>query len=194
MAGNRWTREQDLAVLYLRHRGVRRRDPEIGDLARAMNRTEAAIWMRKGNFDSLDPLVPGVGLGGVSNLTRSVWEGYLEDPERILAEARSAFLSLLGADAPSATAKARTTSLPTRATVSEAEAIVSEADEYEMGGGGRSYITVLLVLAIIIVVVGSIWASVTDDSDPSQVKTYTYRPYRGPSGELFAQALYPRRL
>ena len=91
MAGNRWTREQDLAVLYLRHRGVRRRDPEIGDLARAMNRTEAAIWMRKGNFDSLDPLVPGVGLRGVSNLTRSVWEGYLEDPERILAEAPKCF-------------------------------------------------------------------------------------------------------
>ena len=28
-------------------------------IAKAMNRTEASIWMRKGNFDSLDPSKPG---------------------------------------------------------------------------------------------------------------------------------------
>ena len=98
MPRNFWTREQDLAVLYLRHRGLGRSDPVVAELAGAMNRTEASIWMRKGNFDSLDPSVPGVGLSHPAQLTRRVWAEYQQDSGRILAEAREAFHSLLSED------------------------------------------------------------------------------------------------
>ena len=50
MRGRRWTREEDLAVLYVRHRGLGRFDPAIAELAGAMERTEASIWMRKGEL------------------------------------------------------------------------------------------------------------------------------------------------
>ena len=73
MAGRRWAREEDLAVLFLRRRRVRQFDPAIAELAGAMQRTEASIWMHKGNFDSLDPCVPGVGLRSASKLTKNVW-------------------------------------------------------------------------------------------------------------------------
>ena len=95
MAGRRWTREEDLAVLYLRHRGMKRFDPVIAHLAEAMERTEASIWMRKGNFDSLDPSVPGVGLRSAAQLTKRVWAEYHQDQRRVLSEARGAYLSLL---------------------------------------------------------------------------------------------------
>ena len=95
MTGRRWTREEDLAVLYVRHRGVKRFDHVVADLAEAMERTEASIWMRKGNFDSLDPSVPGVGLRSAAQLTKRVWAEYQENPQRVLAEARDAYRSLL---------------------------------------------------------------------------------------------------
>ena len=95
MPQQRWTREQDLAVLYLRHVSIRQSAPEFGEIARAMNRTPASILMRKGNFDSLDPSVPGVGLSNAANLTRNVWREYERDPEGVLAEARKAYLRLI---------------------------------------------------------------------------------------------------
>ena len=95
MPYQRWTREEDLAVLYLRYVGIRQSDPEIAKLASVMGRTEASVWMRKGNFDSLDPSVPGVGLRSASRQTKSVWSEYQRDPERMLAEAREAYLRLL---------------------------------------------------------------------------------------------------
>ena len=98
MSGTRWTREQDLAVLYIRDQGLRLSDPLIAELASAMNRTEASIWMRRGNFVSLDPSVPDVGLSHPAQLTRCVWAEYEHDPERILTEGRDAFLSLLSED------------------------------------------------------------------------------------------------
>ena len=106
MPGNRWTREQDLAVLYLRKQGLRLSDPLIAELASAMNRTEASIWMRRRNFDSLDPSVLGVGLSHAAQLTTCVWAEYEQDPGRILAEGRDAFHSLLSeftADRPTDT-------------------------------------------------------------------------------------------
>ena len=59
-----------------------------------MNRTEASIWIRKGNFDSLDPLVPGVGLDHPAKLTVDIWDEYERSPERVMAEARRAYLNL----------------------------------------------------------------------------------------------------
>ena len=60
-----------------------------------MNRTPAAIWMRKGNFDALDPSVPGLGLGNASRLTESVWREYEQNPRQTLAQARAAYQTIL---------------------------------------------------------------------------------------------------
>ena len=100
MRGNRWTREENLAVLYMRHIGLSYSDPAIEELAGAMNRTVASVWMRRGNFDSLDTSVRGLGLSSVSELTGSIWAEYQQDPAGVLAEAREAFFSLLGDYAP----------------------------------------------------------------------------------------------
>ena len=58
-----WTREQELAVLHLKveigKNGLTQKNPDIFKIAQAMGRTEAAIWMRKLNFDYLDPSVSG---------------------------------------------------------------------------------------------------------------------------------------
>ena len=94
-----WTREQDLAVLYIKIEfagQLTQTHPEVEKLAEAMNRKEASIWMRKGNFDSLDPSVLGVGLINTAKLTREIWAEYKKDPERVLAEARRAYLNLVG--------------------------------------------------------------------------------------------------
>ena len=67
-----WIQEQDLAVLFLKveyHRQLAPGHPAVNALANAMNRTVASIWMRKGNFDSLDHLVPGAGLSKASKQT-----------------------------------------------------------------------------------------------------------------------------
>ncbi len=99
MARQSWSREQDLAVLYLKveigKSGLTQKHPSIGKLAEAMGRTEASIWMRKGNFDSLDESVPGKGLGHAAPLTRNVWKEYQSSTERILAEARKAYSTLV---------------------------------------------------------------------------------------------------
>ena len=94
-----WTREQDLAVLYIKIEfpgQLTQSHPEIAKLAKAMNRKESSIWMRKGNFDSLDPSVLGVGLVNTAMLTREIWAEYERNPDRILAEARKAYLKLVG--------------------------------------------------------------------------------------------------
>ena len=99
MAQQKWTREQDLAVLFLRleYKGrLTQAHLAIGVLAKGMSRTNASIWMRKGNFDSLDPAVPGVGLQNVAKLTRYIWTEYQQDPERIFAESRKAHLHIVG--------------------------------------------------------------------------------------------------
>ena len=92
--GRRWTREEDLAVLYARHIRLEHYGPELAKLAEAMGRTRASIWMRKVNFDSLDPSVPGVGLKNAAKLTQQVWAEYQRDPRRVLTEAREAFEKL----------------------------------------------------------------------------------------------------
>ena len=100
MARQLWTREQDLAVLYLkiRYQGeLASRHPAVSALAGAMNRTDASIWMRKANFDSLDPSVPGAGLSKASMLTVDIWAEYERDSDRTLAEARGAYRNLVGA-------------------------------------------------------------------------------------------------
>ena len=94
-----WTREQDLAVLYLKveigKNGLTQENPAIRNLAKAMGRTEAAIWMRKGNFDALDESVSGKGLGNGAQLTRDIWKEYQSSPKLTLAEASKSYSNLL---------------------------------------------------------------------------------------------------
>ena len=54
MARRSWTREQDLAVLYVKltHGNEFRSNPDLRNLAATMERTTAALLMRKANFDS----------------------------------------------------------------------------------------------------------------------------------------------
>ena len=62
MNGKPWSRDEDLAVLYLKetHRAqLQLAHSTIAQLASGTNRSRDAIWMRKRNFDSLDPSVPG---------------------------------------------------------------------------------------------------------------------------------------
>ena len=94
--GRRWTRDEDLAVLYARHIGLGRFHPDIVRLAAGMERTEASIWMRRGNFESLDPSTPGVGLRSAAKLTQDVWAEYQRNPERVLRQARAAFEKIRG--------------------------------------------------------------------------------------------------
>lgn len=94
----RWTRKQDLAVLYLKmhyKKQLNSNHPDVCSLATAMNRSEASIWMRKGNFDSLDNSVDGIGLKNAAQLTKDVWSEYQSNPDAILAEARKAFSDLV---------------------------------------------------------------------------------------------------
>ena len=98
MTRKKWTREQDLAILYLKLHDdqlLTPTHPNIDRVSKAMNRTEASIRMRKGNFDSLDQSVRGKGLNHPAKLTESIWAEYERDPDRILAEARRAYLNLL---------------------------------------------------------------------------------------------------
>ncbi len=92
-----WTYEQDLAVLYgkLTHGLAFRQHPDVQRLAEAMGRTHAALCMRKGNFDSLDPRMEGVGLSNAAALTRTVWDEYTRNPEDMLVRAKAAYTGLL---------------------------------------------------------------------------------------------------
>lgn len=98
MPRQRWTREETLAVLYLKleHQGrLAPMNPDVRKLAENIPHNEDAIVMLKRNFDSLDPSV-GVALSKAAQLTKSIWAEYERDPERVLGEARGAYLSLMG--------------------------------------------------------------------------------------------------
>ena len=93
MPSQRWTREQDLAVLYLKLEHKGRLTPahtDVGKLARATNHTEDSIIMRKRNFDYLDASAPG-GLRNTAKLTERIWAEYEKDPKGILSEGRRAY-------------------------------------------------------------------------------------------------------
>ena len=98
MSPQPWTREQDLAVLYLKveyHRQLAPGHTAVLALAGAMDRTVASIWMRKGNFDALDTAVSGGSLNSAAKLTVDIWAEYQRDPEQVLSEARRAYLNLV---------------------------------------------------------------------------------------------------
>ena len=98
MPQRKWTREQDLAVLYVKLEHQLRLEPihpTSRTLPEAMNRTNASILMRIRNFDSLDRHMPGKGLNHPAKLTKEIWAEYERNPERILDEARRAYSNLV---------------------------------------------------------------------------------------------------
>ena len=87
-----------MAILYLKveyHGELAPGHTAVVALAEAMGRTVTSIWMRKGNFDSLDTAVPVVGLRSAAKLTVDIWAEYQRDPDQILSEARRAYLNLV---------------------------------------------------------------------------------------------------
>lgn len=97
MSKNRWTREQELAVLYAKLKyGQRfRTHPDIDKLAAGMCRTADAVVYRIGNFDSLDPSVHIKGWDRYARQTADVWSEYQRDPDRVCAEAHEAYQRLV---------------------------------------------------------------------------------------------------
>ena len=85
-------------MLYgkLTHGNELRSHPDLRNPAMAMRRTTAALLMRKANFDSLDPAVPGSALSNAAQLTRAVWNDYERNPVGIMTEAHRAYLKVLG--------------------------------------------------------------------------------------------------
>ena len=100
--GSRWTRKELLAVLYFyvkrkEELATPRSRPSTRTLARAIGRTNASISMRIANCRSGDPARPGRGLEGGGPYIR-IWREYESDPDRLLAEARRAYLELIPGD------------------------------------------------------------------------------------------------
>lgn len=98
LPNQRWTREQDLAVLYLKLEHQTQLEPihpTSRTLAEAMNRSSNSILMRIRDFDSLDRHIPGKGLNHPAKLTKEIWAEYERNPERVLDEAQRAYLNLV---------------------------------------------------------------------------------------------------
>ena len=95
MPYNRWTREQALAVFYIRLEHKERltlTHPDVCMLAKAMNRSKNSIRALKCNFDFLDYSVLG-GWSNCANLTKEIWAEYEQNPDGIRAEGRRAYLN-----------------------------------------------------------------------------------------------------
>ena len=103
MNGKPWSRDEDLAVLYLKETyraQLKLAHSTIAQLASGTNRSRDAIWMRKRNFDSLDPSVPGRGLTHTAQQTREEWAAYQRQPGIIMRAARAAYQRLVGTGQP----------------------------------------------------------------------------------------------
>lgn len=97
----RWTRDQLLIVLNLYHKlrfgQFDQRQPVIIDLANRIGRTPSAVAMKLSNLASLDPVLQlrGIeGLKGASNLDRTVWEEFHENPADLVPLSQERFDSL----------------------------------------------------------------------------------------------------
>lgn len=97
MPYQRWTRQQTLAVLYVKlehEEQLTLTHPDVRMLAKVTNRSKNSIRALKCNFDYLDHSVAG-GWSNSAKLTKEIWAEYEQDPERVLAEARRAYLKLV---------------------------------------------------------------------------------------------------
>jgi hypothetical protein len=100
-AGNRWTRDQLLIVLNLYHKlrfgQFDQRQPVIIDLAKRIGRTSSAVAMKLSNLASLDPALKlrGIdGLKGASELDRTMWEEFHDNPAELVPLSQERFDAL----------------------------------------------------------------------------------------------------
>ena len=94
MPRQNWTREQQLAVLYLKITCKDWGHPNIAALSKAVGRKQGALKVIAGKFDFLDPEIDG-GIPNPGQLTREIWADYESDPERVLPEAYLAYIRLV---------------------------------------------------------------------------------------------------
>ena len=97
----RWSRDELLIVLNLYHKlrfgQFDQRQPVIIDLADRIGRTPSAVAMKLSNLASLDPVLQlrGIeGLKGASNLDRSVWEEFQQNPAELVPLSQERFDAL----------------------------------------------------------------------------------------------------
>ncbi len=93
-----WTRSELLVVLRLYFTTnfgmLHRRNPDVVEAARRVERTPSAVAMKAGNFASLDPEVRRTGrkgLRGASQTDKQIWEEYQANWSELAAEAESAW-------------------------------------------------------------------------------------------------------
>ncbi|MES2921913.1 MAG: HNH endonuclease [Verrucomicrobiota bacterium] len=96
-----WTRDELLIVLNLYHKlrfgQFDQRQPVIIDLAQRIGRTPSAVAMKLSNLASLDPALQlrGIqGLKGASNLDRTVWEEFQQNPAELVPLSQERFDAL----------------------------------------------------------------------------------------------------
>lgn len=99
--GTRWTRDQLLIVLNLYHKlrfgQFDQRQPVIMDLAKRIDRTPSAVAMKLSNLASLDPVLKlrGIkGLEGASELDKTMWEEFHENPAELVPLSQERFDAL----------------------------------------------------------------------------------------------------
>ena len=92
--GKDWTRDQQLAVLYLKFTYRDWGHPKIAAFAGATGRKPGALKALGRKFDFLDPEIDG-GFPNPSRLTRDIWAEYENDPEGVMSEAYMAYVRLV---------------------------------------------------------------------------------------------------
>lgn len=109
MAGRPWTRDETLIALNLFCRTpfgrLHARNSEIIAVAEAIDRTPSSLAMKCCNLAALDPTLRARGISGlakVSQLDKTVWDEFQEDPEGISFDSVAAIAAAKGAplDAP----------------------------------------------------------------------------------------------
>jgi len=92
--GKDWTRDQQLAVLYLKFTYRDWGHPKIAAFAGAIGRKPGALKALGRKFDFLDPEIDG-GVPNPSRLTRDIWAEYENAPEEVMSEGYMAYVKLV---------------------------------------------------------------------------------------------------
>jgi putative restriction endonuclease len=101
----RWTRDELLVTLNLYHKlsfgQFHARQPAVVALATRLGRTAGSVAMKLSNLASLDPALKlrGIkGLAGASDLDRTLWKEFHENPDEVVPQSEEALRALFEAD------------------------------------------------------------------------------------------------
>ena len=105
MQSKLWTREESLAAFglycHLPFGKLHRHNPDIIAFARSVGRTPSAVAMKLVNFASLDPIQQQRNIRGLSNVSRSdreLWLEFASNAEKIAFECQQAYEDLITGD------------------------------------------------------------------------------------------------